>query len=574
MELIKFLSRFAKSYKSNIVLVFLFIIFTSILTVILPTVYGKIIDSISGDFTLYDTIYLVLGYYSIVGIKVAIGIFSEYFYKKVGFSIVKDIRVYIFRHILFLPISFLHSNKQGDLINRISSDVSTLENFATRSFIDLISDTLRFIIIIIIMLSLNPFMTIICVSLILLFPIILKLFNNWIKKSTETEKESNSKIFTVIQEGLSNFILIKIYNQINLFTDRLNTYSEDSIKAKLKAETAVGISGFLAEMVLDFSTIVIFLGYGAYEVKQGNLSLGELLAFGIYLKNLIRPINFFFRYNILFKKVIVSYNRLKEILEYKQEIVEKSFSDFKFENSINFVDIEFSYNENNKIFDKMNIGFSKGFSYGIAGSSGGGKSTLVSLLSKLYPINKGDILIDNISINSISNESLYNKVGLVTQNSYFFNDTIKENFMIANSNATIEDIKRVSKIAKIDTFIESLENGYDTTIGDQGVKLSGGQKQRIAIARALLRDPELLILDEATSNLDSTNEKDIIEELLNRKSSGQTLIIISHNLSSIEMCDKIYYLDNKVVEEEGTHSELMELRGKYYNNFKKGDSDE
>ena len=327
-----------------------------------------------------------------------------------------------------------------------------------------------------------------------------------------------------------------------------------------KRELASPISQFMG-----VSVFCIILYYGSSLVFSGEMDASMFIAFLLLFANVVSPLKSFYSSFTSVQRGLVAGNRIFHLLDYKEDVLEsdnaKSITEFK--NSVTFNNVSFKY-EDEYVLKNINLKVEKGTSVALVGPSGGGKSTLVDLVPRFYDIQEGEILIDNENIKDVSKYSLREQIGVVTQESILFNDTIFNNIAFANPDATQEQVENAAKVANAHEFIVKTEEGYQTEIGDRGVKLSGGQKQRLSIARAVLKNPPILILDEATSALDTESEK-LVQDALNNLMTNRTSIVIAHRLSTIQNVNKIVVIKDGEIVEEGTHDSLNDKKGVYYN---------
>lgn len=469
-----------------------------------------------------------------------------------------------YKHVLQLPMNFFGTRKVGEIISRFM-DASKIRDAISGSTLTLMIDTIMVFAGGIILFIQSHLLFGITVIMAILYGVIAWAFNKPYKKNQEEIMEGNAQVNAYLVESLQGIETVKSFNA----EDHSDLETEKRFVKLLKTVFHGGIlqnvQGSLKSVVQLMGGLVI-LWVGAIQVMDGNMTIGQLLTFNSLLAYFLDPIRNLIDLQLTLQTAIVSADRLAEILDLELEKDEneyKKISPQKLKGQIHFKQIDFRYGTRQLVLNKIEIGIKPGERVALVGESGSGKTTLAKLLLNFYKVEQGEILIDEYNIQDINREILRQKIGYIPQNVFLFSGTIEDNLRLGNEGATLEEIIEVCKVTTVHEFINQMPLRYNTYLDENGTNLSGGQRQRIALARALIKKPDILIMDEATSNLDSTTEK-AIEKLIKENYQDMTMIIIAHRLSTIRSCDKIFVLDQGQVTEEGTHDQLLQFKGKYY----------
>lgn len=477
--------------------------------------------------------------------------------------IVNDMRTAMYKKILELPIGYFNDQKKGDIMSRLTNDLSDVETSSVNLLESLFREPVTIILFLAYMVVLSPQLTL---FLILLLPIagwIIGRIGRSLKKQSTALQEKLGAILSTIEETLSGIRVIKAFNaekkQFKKFEDENYELLVIKNRAIRKRDSASPVSE-----VLGVTAIVCVLWYGGRLVLNNTfLDPGDFLAYILIFSQVIQPLKNLSSASYNIRKGAASVDRIEHLIHEDVSIKEianpvqlKSFG-----STIEFKNVSFSY-QDKIILDNINLKIEKGKTVALVGSSGAGKSTLVDLVPRFHDVVKGELLIDGIDIRNYSLTSLRSQMGIVTQEPILFNDTIANNISLGMDNATEDQIMNAAKIANAHQFILQKESGYNTSIGERGNKLSGGEKQRVTIARAVLKNPPILILDEATSSLDTESEK-LVQDAINNLMTNRTSIVIAHRLSTIRHADEIIVLQKGKIVERGTHMSLMALNGFY-----------
>ncbi|MCC2403088.1 ABC transporter ATP-binding protein/permease [Bacillus paranthracis] len=494
--------------------------------------------------------------------------FSLYLLSKVGEEIVKNLRDKLWSKLLKLPINYYNKNKSGEMVSRITNDTTVIVNVMTHEIIDLITNCITLILSIIILFTLDIPMTLVLISVIPITLFVVMPLGKRIHDVSFQEQTTMSQLTAYLSQRLSEIKFIKAYNNQLKEIENGKGYFLFLLKCRLKKAK---INSILIPIVGLFTHVILIgvIGFGAWRVDQGLISSGELVAFLLYLFQIVTPFVQMNHFITSLQEAKGAMKRIFEILEEQEEQEEQieivTQNNIILPTELEFKNVSFGYNENQTILKDVSFKIKKGSLTALVGPSGSGKSTIFSLIERFYNPIKGDILLGNQSYKYINLNNWRENFSYVSQDTSIFPGTVKENILYGvNKTITDNEIIEISKLANAHEFIMNFPDGYNTQVGERGNQLSGGQKQRIAIARALIRNTNFLLLDEATANLDSESEKQI-QESINSLINKQTTFVIAHRLSTIIKADQIIVLENGNITGIGNHNELMN-KNKYYQN--------
>ena len=480
-------------------------------------------------------------------------------------GIVKDLRDKLYSKIVELPLAYFSEKRKGDIIARMTSDVQEVENSILTSIETIVREPLTVLISITIMLFMSLKLTLFVFILLPISGFIISSISKKLKANSVKAQKETGNFLSFIEETLTGLRIIKGFNAENVIAKKFNnstTKFRDLMTSVFHRQTlASPMSEFLGS-----ATIIAILWYGGAEVinKTSALDSSKFLGYILLFYTVLNPIKLITTtfYNI--QKGEASAERIMTVLSIENSIKDKpnALTQVGFTNKIEFKNISFKY-KNDYVLKDFSLTIYKGETVALVGQSGSGKSTLANLITRFYDVNKGNILIDNQNIKDVTKKSLRELMGIVSQDSILFNDTISNNIKLGNQNATDTAILAAAKIANADEFIQNLPEKYNTNIGDSGNTLSGGQKQRLSIARAVLKNPPIMILDEATSALDTESEQ-LVQTALEKMMQNRTSLVIAHRLSTIQKADTIVVMKKGKIVEQGKHKELLALKGEYY----------
>ena len=524
-------------------------------------IYQKIID----DGEINVLLFICLLSLSLFFFKNLFRYLASYVITFLRTGIVKDLRDKLYSKIVELPIAYFSEKRKGDIIARMTSDVQEVENSILTSIETIVREPLTVIISITIMLFMSLKLTLFVFILLPVSGFIISSISKKLKASSGKAQKETGNFLSFIEETLTGLRIIKGFNAENVIQEKFN----NSTLSFRKLMTSVFHRQTLASPMSEFlgsATIIAILWYGGAEVinKTSALDSSKFLGYILLFYTVLNPIKLITTtfYNI--QKGEASAERIMSVLNTENSIKDKlnAATQEGFTNKIEFKNISFKYKDDYVLKD-FSLTIHKGETVALVGQSGSGKSTLANLITRFYDVNKGDILIDDQNIKDVTKRSLRDLMGIVSQDSILFNDTIANNIKLGTQDATDAAVLEAAKIANADEFIQNLPEKYNTNIGDSGNTLSGGQKQRLSIARAVLKNPPIMILDEATSALDTESEQ-LVQIALEKMMQNRTSLVIAHRLSTIQKADTIVVLKKGKIVEQGKHEELLAKKGEYF----------
>ena len=490
-----------------------------------------------------------------------------YYLAPIRNGVIKDLRNDIYHKITILPLSFFSNKRKGDLLSRMTSDLLDIEISLISSLQMMIKDPLMVIVFMTTLIIASPKLVLFIVIIMPLVAYLIKQIGASLNRNSEKGQKQIGTVLSTAEETLGAIRVINTYNAeetiVKKFEEQNNRYSKLMTKILRRKELAAP----LTEIFGIFALVIIVI-FGGHMVINGEIHPSILIGFVLLFARILAPMQSVTTAYYNLKKASAAAQRLYEILDAKEKIVEKpdAIEEIEFKNKISYKNVFFSYREENEenkmVLENINLEALHGQTIAIVGKSGSGKSTLIDLLPRFHDVIDGEITIDDVPIKDFNINSLRKIIGVVTQESILFNDTIFGNIAFG-IDATIEQVQNAAKAANAHNFILNTPKGYYTNIGDRGLTLSGGERQRICIARAILKNPKILLLDEATSALDTESEK-LVQESLHTLMKGRTTFVIAHRLSTIVNSDKIIVMDNGKIVEEGNHQSLLSQNGIYY----------
>ena len=544
------------------------VMFTAILISLFSTLTPYLLKVVVDDYILiknYEGMQSIILLMMLVLFFEVIFMYLFTFYANwLGQKVIKDLRVNVFEKIVKFKMSFFDKNAVGRLVTRTVNDIETIASIFSQGLFTIIADILKMITVLTVMTVISPELTLVVISI---FPVLIfatRVFQKTMKTAFEKVRREVANLNSFVQERISGVKIVQIFNREKVEIDKFNQINIKHRDAWLRTVWINSIFFPIAEISTSIC-IGLLVWYGGFNNLNGeNISLGTLFLFISMSGLLFRPLRQIAdRFNTL-QMGMVSTERIFNILDDDQQIKDKGeLGDSSFKGLIEFKNVNFSYVDNQQVLNDISFKINPGESFAIVGPTGSGKTTITNLITKFYEINTGNILIDGKDIDDYTLETVRNKIGIILQDVFLFADTIFNNITLFNKDITLEDVENAAKELEIHDFISSLPGGYNFNVSERGTTLSAGQKQLIAFLRVLVNNPDILILDEATSSIDSYSE-DLIKNATKKITKDKTSIIIAHRLSTIESANKIIYMENGKILESGNHKELLGItNGKF-----------
>ena len=496
-------------------------------------------------------------------IRLFLRYFVQYYGHLIGVGMQAQMRRDLFAHIQKLPFSFYDENETGKIMTRMTSDLFEISELAHHGPENLLISSVTFIAAFIYLCTIDWALTLIIFICVPILIIVAAYFRKKMRSAFTERRASNAVINASLESSISGIRVTKAYTNQDKETEKFEVGNNAFINACKKAYDAMGKFHSGTSFITDVFNVIILIAGGLF-INAGRISIPEYSAFMVSINLFISPINTLIGFMEQYQNGVTGFERFLEIIDTEPERDLPDAIELKdVEGKIEFEQVEFSYKDSAEVLHGISLNVEKGQKLALVGPSGGGKTTICHLIPRFYKISGGDIKIDGKNINQLTMNSLRRNIGIVQQDVFLFNGSIRDNILYGRLDATEEEVIEAAKLANIHDWVSTLEHGYDTEIGERGVKLSGGQKQRLSIARVFLKDPSILILDEATSALDNTTEI-LIQQALDELCKGRTTIVVAHRLSTVRGADKIAVISDGRIAEEGSHDELMQIEGGIY----------
>ena len=568
ISLLKRVLKYTIPYKNY----FFIALFTAIILSLLGPIRPVLINFTVDNYILIPNpeglLRIIIIIFSLLVIEGIVQFFYIYLSSWIGQHVIQDLRSKIFEHIISLKMRYFDKTPIGKLVTRTISDVETISDIFSQGLLVIIAELLKLVIIIFLMFYTNwqlTFVTLLTIP-ILIFSTIW--FKRNIKKSFQDVRDQVANLNTFVQEHLSGMNIVQIFNQEDREFLKFKKINMNHRDAHLRSIFYYAVFFPIVE-ILSATSIALIVWYGGHAILSGKeMTEGELIAFILFVYMMFRPIRQLAdRFNIL-QMGIVGAERIFKVLDYNDKIEVKENILTDFEGDIEFQDVYFGYNTKMLVLKKINLSIKSNKMLALVGSTGSGKTSIINILMRFYDYSKGEIKIGGTSIRKFNLKYLRSNIGLIQQEVFLFSDTIFNNITLHDRKIKKEDVVIAAKKIGVHNFINSLPNKYDYIVGERGVTLSSGQRQLIAFLRVYLRNPKIIILDEATSSVDSKTEL-MIKNALEKVSHKRTTIVIAHRLSTITNADKILYLEQGKILEEGTHEQLLKKKSYYHTLFNK-----
>jgi subfamily B ATP-binding cassette protein MsbA len=541
------------------------LIVSTLLGLVLPLVVQNLVDVVLIDKNLTRLNQLAIGLFVVFIVQALFSFAHRLSLAYVGERVIATIRIQIYSHLQTLSLKYFADHRTGEVVSRLTNDVSLLQNAVTDNLVALLRQAITLIGAAALLFWLNWRLTLIILTGIPIISLTMVFLGRQIRKAAKAMQDALAEAANVVEETVSGIRIVKSFarepHEIGRFTTRVNETFEAAMR-RAKIGAILGpIIGFMA-----FASITITLWFGSIEVIDGRLTAGGLVAYLVYTMMVAAPIASLAGLYAQFQSALGATERLFELLDTLPDIADRpdALTLPAVSGRVQFEQVDFDYTTAVPILKEVSFEAEPGQVVALVGPSGAGKSTLVNLIPRFYDVTNGRILMDGLDVRDVTVKSLRQQIGIVPQETILFSDTVLENIRYGRLEATQVEIEAAAQAANAHDFIlNDLPDGYQTMVGERGVKLSGGQRQRVAIARAILKDPRILILDEATSSLDSESES-LVQEALQRLMNGRTSFVIAHRLSTVINADWILVLDQGRVVEQGTHRELLKNRDGLY----------
>lgn len=575
MDSIKRYLGFVKPYKKQIAWTIVIGILKFGIPLLIPLILKYVVDSIiNGQGLSYGDkmdklLWLMGGSFFIFGImRPPIEYYRQYYAQWVGSKVLYDIRDRMYHHIQRLSLRFYSNNKSGEVISRVINDVEQTKDFVITGLMNVWLDMFTIVIAIVIMSTMDGWLTLAALAMLPFYGLSVKYFYSRLRGLTKQRSQALAEVQGHLHERVQGMSVIRSFALEDYEQVQFDKRNAHFLKKAMDQTTWNAKTFAVVNTITDIAPLLV-IGFAAYRAIGGHITVGEVIAFAGYMDRLYNPLRRLVNSSTTLTQSLASMDRIFEFMDEEYDIKDqpKAKELRSVRGELNFNGVSFRYNEDEPpVLKNIDLNVEQGQTIALVGMSGGGKSSLVSLIPRFYDVSDGAILLDGEDIRNFKVRTLRDKIGMVLQDNILFSESVKANILMGNPEAGGEEVIAAAKAANAHDFIMNLPEGYDTKIGERGVKLSGGQKQRVAIARVFLKNPPLLILDEATSALDLESEH-LIQESLEKLAKDRTTFIVAHRLATITHADRIVVIDNGVIAESGTHHELMEKKGIYYNLF-------
>ncbi len=575
VDSIKRYLRFVKPYKFLLFLTIIIGIIKFTIPLFLPWLLQIVLD----DILLNDNLskdektsqlftWIGIGLVLFFVIRPPIEYYRQYFAQNLSNNILFDIRKELYGHLQKLSLKYYANTRAGEVISRVINDVEQTKNFVMTGLMNLWLDLVTIIIVVAIMFKMDVKLTLVSLIALPFYMISVKYFFGKLRSLTGARSQALAGVQSYLHERVAGMSIIKSFTLEKHEQKIFDETNGEFLNKALDHSRWNAKSFAVVNTITDMAPLII-IGYAGYQYLNDALSIGVMVAFYAYIDRLYGPLRRLVSSSTVLTQSIASMDRMFELMDEKYDVQNKdnAIELPKAQGKLQFENVTFKYEESgNTILNKVDFTIEPGQTVAFVGMSGGGKSTIVSLIPRFYDVVEGAVKIDDLDVRDVTTPSLRAQIGIVLQDNILFSDSVKQNILMGNPTASEEQIIAAAKAANAHDFIMNLPEGYDTKVGERGVKLSGGQKQRVAIARVFLKDPPILVLDEATSALDLESEA-LIQDSLDRLASDRTTIVIAHRLSTITHADRIFVIEHGEVAESGNHEQLMNQHGAYYNLF-------
>ncbi|MBR3036985.1 MAG: ABC transporter ATP-binding protein [Lachnospiraceae bacterium] len=566
--LLKRILGYLKPYWLQFIFVFVTILVSAVVGLLPSIITGRIVDEALGGRNLKLLIQLLIAAFGALTVSQVIGVIENYINAWISSKIVFDMKNQMYKHLQYMPHSFFTTEKQGDIITRMNTDISGVSTVISGTLSSIVSNIATVVTTLVALFTMSWQLAIVGMAVIPLLVIPTRSVGKTRFTLLRERQAKNDEMNQVINETLSvsGSMLVKIFTREEKEYDNFVKVNDEMTKIAMKEQRSGSWFRVVMGMFTQLGPLLIYFFGGLFIIKEWDptLTVGTITATVALINRLYRPVESLLNISVDFTRSLALFTRIFDYFDRENTITspENGLKPAVQDQDIVFSHVKFSYDPEKELLKDIDFSIPGGKMYAIVGPSGSGKSTIVNFIPRLYDVLDGKVEVAGVDVRDFDLQYLREHIGIVTQETYLFNGTIRENLLYAKENATQEEIENACRIASIHEFIANQPKGYDTEVGNRGLKLSGGEKQRISIARMILKDPDILILDEATSALDSISEN-AIQDALEKMMEGRTSIVIAHRLSTILKADKILVLKDGTICERGTHEELLEKNGVY-----------
>lgn len=566
-ELLMRIAGYLLPYTKQMIVVLLLIIVSSMFSLYPSIISGRIIDEGLLKQDLGALVRLIILSLAVTLGAQLINVLQSYLNSWIAQHITFDMRNEMFKHLQKMSHRFFTTNSQGDIITRMTSDISGVQSIITNTLVSILSNSITLVVALVAMFEKNALLAVVGIIIVPLFTIPTKKVGKTRWEITNQAQACHDEINGILNETLSvsGQMLVKLFNKEEYEYKKYEQVNRKMVDLNIKESMAGRWFRLVLSTFANIGPMLIYLIGGVLMMKfDSGLTVGDITVLVALLGKMYAPVNSLLNFSVDWIRSMSLFKRIFDYFDMEVEIQnnEKAIIPEEVKGSIEFKDVNFHYNEERQILKNINFELTPGKSIAIVGPSGSGKSTIINLIPRIYDVISGQVLFDGIDVRDLDLSFLRQRIGLVSQETYLFNGTIKDNLLYANNQATDEMLEEACKKANIHDFIIRQPEGYNTVVGNRGLKLSGGEKQRLSIARVLLKDPTIIIFDEATSSLDSISE-DLIQSAIDPLIESKTSIIIAHRLSTVLAADEILVLRDGEIVERGRHEELLKLDGTY-----------
>ncbi|KSU88293.1 ABC transporter ATP-binding protein/permease [Priestia flexa] len=565
---------FVKPYKWQIVGTVLIGVVKFSIPLLIPLLLKYVLDDVIDSDTLSDSekikqLLMIMGgsFFVFLILRPPVEYYRQYYAQWVSSKVLYDIRNQLFDHIQKLSLRYYSNTRVGEIISRVINDVEQTKNFVITGLMNVWLDMFTIVIAIIIMFTMNVPLTLVSIILLPLYALSVRYFYGRLRHLTRVRSQALAEVQGHLHERVQGISVIRSFAIENHEQAQFDDQNRNFLQKAIDHTNWNAKTFAVVNTITDLAPLIV-IAFAGYQVINENLSIGTMVAFVGYIDRLYNPLRRLVNSSTTLTQSVASMDRMFEFIDEQYDIVDSPNAKdaLEIKGAVQFNNVSFAYEEDEYILHDINLDVEQGKSVAFVGMSGGGKSTIISLIPRFYDVSSGEILIDGVNVKDYQTKNLRDQIGIVLQDTVLFSDTIRNNILLGKPGATDEDVVAAAKAANAHDFIMKLPNGYDTKVGERGMKLSGGQKQRVSIARVFLKNPPILIFDEATSALDLESEH-YIQETLEKLAKERTTFIVAHRLSTITHVDEIVLVQDGKVVEQGSHGELMKKKGYYYDLF-------